>query len=49
MPSGGGVHSINTMAVARKLAVRCRQMLTKEEDYLWAHPALVANWPTSAR
>ena len=30
-------------AVARKLAVLCRHMLTKEEDYLWARPALVAN------
>ena len=37
------------MAVARKLAVLCWHMLTKEEDYLWARPALVANWPTSAR
>ena len=37
------------MAVARKLAVLCWHMLTKEEDYLWARPALVANRPTSAR
>ena len=28
-------------AVARKLAVLCWHLLTKETDYLWARPALV--------
>ena len=36
-------HQIAAVAVARKLAVLCWHMLTKEEDYLWARPALVAN------
>jgi len=31
------------VAVARKLAVLCWHLLTKNEDYLWARPALVAN------
>ena len=31
------------MAVARKLVVLCWHLLTKEVDYLWARPALVAN------
>jgi transposase len=31
------------VAVARKLAVLCWHVLTKEQDYLWARPALVAN------
>ena len=31
------------VAVARKLAVLCWHMLSREEDYLWARPALVAN------
>jgi hypothetical protein len=30
------------VAVARKLAVLCWHLLTKETDYLWARPALVA-------
>ena len=36
-------HQIAAVAVARKLAVLCWHMLTREEDYLWARPALVAN------
>lgn len=36
-------HLIAAVAVARKLAVLCWHVLTKEEDYLWARPALVAN------
>jgi transposase len=36
-------HQIAAVAVARKLAVLCWHVLTKEEDYLWARPALVAN------
>jgi hypothetical protein len=35
-------HQIAAVAVARKLAVLCWQLLTKEADYLWARPALVA-------
>jgi transposase len=35
-------HQIAAVAVARKLAVLCWHVLTKE-DYLWARPALVAN------
>jgi len=31
------------VAVARKLAVLCWHLLTKETDYLWQRPALVAN------
>ena len=31
------------MATARKLAVLCWHLLTKDADYLWARPALVAN------
>ena len=31
------------MAVARKLTVLCWHVLTKEQDYLWARPALIAN------
>ena len=34
---------IAAVALARKLAVLCWHLLTKEEDYLWARPALVAN------
>ena len=34
---------VAAVAVACKLAVLCWHMLTKEEDYLWARPALVAN------
>ena len=36
-------HQIAAVAVARKLAVLCWHLLTKEEDYRWARPALVAN------
>jgi transposase len=35
-------HQIAAVAVARKLAVLCWHLLTKDEDYLWARPALVA-------
>ncbi|GAA5264572.1 IS110 family transposase [Acidiphilium sp. MT5] len=34
---------IAAVALARKLTVLCWHLLTKEEDYLWARPALVAN------
>jgi transposase len=36
-------HQIAAVAVARKLAVLCWHLLTKEADYQWARPALVAN------
>jgi transposase len=36
-------HQIAAVAVARKLVVLCWHLLTKEVDYLWARPALVAN------
>lgn len=36
-------HQIAAVAVARKLAVICWHLLTKDVDYLWARPALVAN------
>jgi transposase len=36
-------HQIAAVAVARKLAVLCWHLLTKEADYLWARPALVAH------
>jgi len=36
-------HQIAAVAVARKLAVLCWHILTKEEDYLWARPSLVAH------
>jgi transposase len=36
-------HQIAAVAVARKLTVLSWHVLTKEEDYLWARPALVAN------
>jgi hypothetical protein len=36
-------HQIAAVAVARKLAVLCWHLLTKDEDYLWVRPALVAN------
>src|SRR5215208_3507674 len=35
-------HQVAAVAVARKLAVPCWHLLTKETDYLWARPALVA-------
>jgi transposase len=36
-------HQIGAVAVARKLTVLCWHLLTKDQDYLWARPALVAN------
>jgi len=36
-------HQIAAVALARKLTVLCWHVLTKDEDYLWARPALVAN------
>ena len=36
-------HQIAAVAVARKLAVLCWHLLTKDTDYQWARPALVAN------
>jgi transposase len=36
-------HQIAAVAVARKLTGLCWHMLTRNEDYLWARPALVAN------
>jgi hypothetical protein len=33
----------STWSVARKLTVLCWHVLTKNQDYLWARPALVAN------
>jgi len=36
-------HQIAAVAVARKLAVLCWRLLTKDADYQWARPALVAN------
>ena len=36
-------HQVAAVTVARKLTVLCWHLLTKEEDYLWARPALVAN------
>ena len=36
-------HQIAAVAVARKLAVLCWHLLTKNTDYQWARPALVAN------
>jgi transposase len=36
-------HQVAAVAVARKLAVLCWHLLTKQSDYLWARPALVAN------
>ena len=36
-------HQIAAVAVARKLAVLCWHLLTKNADYQWARPALVAN------
>lgn len=35
-------HQVAAVAVARKLAVLCWHLLTKQSDYLWARPALVA-------
>jgi len=36
-------HQVAAVAVARKLTVLCWHVLTKNQDYLWARPALVAN------
>ena len=36
-------HQIAAVAVARKLTVLCWHLLTKDQDYLWVRPALVAN------
>jgi len=36
-------HQIAAGATARKLAVLCWHLLTKEADYFWARPALVAS------
>lgn len=35
-------HQIAAVALARKLTVLCWHLLTKDEDYRWARPALVA-------
>ena len=35
-------HQVAAVALARKLTVLCWHLLTKEEEYLWARPALVA-------
>ncbi|WP_201752210.1 IS110 family RNA-guided transposase [Microvirga arsenatis] len=35
-------HQVAAVAVARKLVTLCWHLLTKEADYLWARPALVA-------
>ena len=42
-------HQIAAVATARKLAVLCWHLLTKDADYLWARPALVANKVRSPR
>lgn len=36
-------HQVAAVALARKLAVLCWHLLTKDVDYQWARPALVAN------
>jgi transposase len=36
-------HQVAAVAVARKLTVLCWHMLTKETNYLWARPSLVAH------
>jgi Transposase IS116/IS110/IS902 family len=36
-------HQIAAVALARKLTVLCWHLLTKDQDYLWARPALIAN------
>src|SRR5579862_8316086 len=36
-------HQIAAVAVARKLTVLCWHVLTKDTDYLWARPSLVAH------
>ena len=39
-------HQVAAVAVARKLAVLCWHLLTKDADYQWARPALVAEQGT---
>src|SRR3546814_8564837 len=36
-------HQIAAVALARKLTVLCWHLLTKETDYRWARPAMLAN------
>ena len=36
-------HQVAAVALARKLTVLCWHLLTKDADYRWARPALVAN------
>ncbi len=36
-------HQIAAVALARKLTVLCWHLLTKDADYRWARPALIAN------
>lgn len=36
-------HQVAAVAVARKLTVLVWHMLTKEQDYLWARPSLLAH------
>jgi transposase len=36
-------HQVAAVALARKLTVLCWHLLTKDEDYLWARPALIAS------
>src|SRR4051794_23652755 len=36
-------HQVAAVALARKLTVLCWHLLTKETEYRWARPALVAN------
>lgn len=36
-------HQVAALAVARKLTVLCWHMLTKQKDYFWARPSLVAH------
>jgi len=43
LPRAKSGHQIAAMAVARKLAVICWHLLTKETEYLWQRPALVAH------
>jgi transposase len=36
-------HQVAAVALARKLTVLCWHLLTKEQDYFWARPALIAS------
>jgi hypothetical protein len=36
-------HQVAAVALARKLTVLCWHLLTKQTDYRWARPALIAN------